>query len=182
MKCTAWKTLALVFVGLSAGLALSSQAGELLDWQPCPDLLAGSNSPEPEAGQRWIFSAAPVVYHWTDDPARKYAFVLALERRIAGNRFCGLSLFRNSFGQASAYLYAGQRWDNLWGNPDLSLKMSAGIIYGYTGEESDKVPYNWNGFSPAIIPSFVYRVTPVETLDLMILGTAGVVFGYSRNF
>jgi hypothetical protein len=182
MKRQFWIKLALL-AGLGNILPAVSQATDLLDWQPCPDLLARADAPEPAADQRWTFTAAPLVFHWGgDDPARKYAFVLALERQVAGQRFCGLSLFRNSFGQASGYLYAGQRWDTLWGNPDLSLKISAGIIYGYTGEESDKVPYNWNGFSPAIIPSFVYHLSPAESLDLMILGTAGVVFAYSRNF
>jgi hypothetical protein len=182
MKCTPWMLHALMVV-LGILLPGISRSTGLLDSQPCPDLLARADALEPVEGQRWTFTASPLVFHWgVDDPARKYAFVLALERQVAGQRFCGLSLFRNSFGQASGYLYAGQRWDTLWGNPNLSLKLSAGIIYGYTGDESDKVPLNWNGFSPAIIPSFVYHLNPAESLDLMVLGTAGLVFAYSRNF
>jgi hypothetical protein len=179
MQYPFWKALALL-AGL--GTFLPATASGLLDWQPCPELLARADASEPVDGQRWTFTASPLVYHWDNDPSRKYAFVLALERQVAGNRFCGLSLFRNSFGQASGYLYAGQRWDDLWDNPNLSLKFSAGIIYGYTGDESSKVPLNWNGFSPAIIPSFNYKLTPVDTLDLMFLGTAGLVFAYSRSF
>lgn len=166
-------------VGLALGLPSLTRAQSL---QPCPDWLAKEAPAEADAGQKWTFTVSPIVYHWKDDPEHKYAFVLALERRVAGNRFCGLSLFRNSFGQASAYLYAGQRWDNLWDNPKLSLKVSAGIIYGYTGAEADKVPLDYNGFSPAVIPSFVYQFGPQDSADLMLLGTAGVVLAYSHNF
>jgi len=167
---------------LGLTLPVSAQAAGLLDWQPCPDALVVADAPEPEPDQRWTFSFSPLVIHWAFDPEHKYALVTALERRVPGQRFCGISVFRNSFGQASSYVYAGQRWDNLWGFAHLSLKVSAGIIYGYTGEESSKVPLNWNGFSPGIIPAFVYQLNAAESLDVMVLGTAGVVLAYSRNF
>lgn len=167
---------------LMLGLPLAGQTQGLLDWQPCPDLLAKTDAPEPAEGQRWTFSFSPLVVHWVYDPAHKDAIVSALERSLPGNRFCGLSLFRNSFGQASAYVYAGQRWDQIFGHPQLSFKISAGIIYGYTGDESDKVPLNWNGFSPAIIPSLVYQFSTHDSVDIMILGTAGAVFAFSHNF
>lgn len=164
---------------LALGLASASHAQ---GFNPCPDWWAKEAPPEPETGQKWTFTFSPIVYHWKYNATHKDAFVFALERRVSGNRFCGLSLFRNSFGQASGYLYAGQRWDNLLGNPNWSLKVSAGVIYGYTGAEADKVPFDYNGFSPAIIPSLVYHLDPQQSVDLMVLGTAGLVLAYSRNF
>lgn len=167
------------------GLALALfWAGPLhaQDTNPCPDGWAAQAPPEPEDGQRWTFTFAPYVYHWRYDEDHRPAFVFALERRVAGNRFCGLSLFRNSFGQPSAYAYLGQRWDNLFDRPELSLKVSYGVIYGYTGQYHDKVPFNWNGFSPTVIPSLAYHLNPQDSLDVMVLGTAGLVFAYSRAF
>ena len=150
--------------------------------EPCQDLWARAASPAPDAGQQWTLTFSPLVYHWKYDPDHKPAFIFALERRVAGNRFCGLSLFQNSFGQPSAYAYVGQRWDHIAGLPQLSAKLAAGVIYGYTGQYEDKVPLHWNGFFPGVAPSLVYQFSPQDSLDLLVLGTAAVAFAYSRNF
>lgn len=134
------------------------------------------------AAQPLTLTVAPVVYHWRDDPEHKYAFVISLEQYLDRQRLVGLALFRNSFGQPSAYAYAGYDWQDFLGEPRLSLKVSAGIIYGYTGEYADKVPLNWNGFSPGLIPSLGYKVSARGSVNLMLLGTAGVVMGYSHSF
>ena len=66
--------------------------------------------------------------------------------------------------------------------PKLSLKLTAGILYGYVGQYQHKVPMNHNGFSPAIIPSLGYNLTRRDSLQLEILGTAGVMFSIARKF
>jgi len=168
-----------LFLGLALALASASRAQGM---PLCQDSWAKESPPAPEEGQQWTFTFAPYVYHWRYDAAHRPAFVFALEQRVAGDRFCGLSLFRNSFGQPSAYVYVGQRWDQLWGSSQLSLKVSYGVIYGYVEDHRDKVPFNWNGFSPTVIPSLAYHVDPHNSLDVMVLGTAGLVFGYSHTF
>lgn len=168
-----------LFLGLALVLANATHAQ---DMPLCQEQWAKEAPPAPEEGQRWTFTVAPYVYHWRYDEEHKPAFVFALEQRVAGDRFCGVSLFKNSFGQLSAYVYVGQRWDNIWDNPQLSLKVSYGVIYGYTGDHKDKVPFNWNGFSPTIIPSMAYHLDPHNSLDVMVLGTAGLVFAYSHTF
>lgn len=169
----------LLTLALLLGWTNTSLAG---DFNPCPDSLAVANAPEAPADQRWTFSIGPYVHHWRHDPTHTDAYVFALERRVPGDRFCGLALFRNSFGQPSAYIYAGWRWDNVLDNPDLAFKVTAGMIYGYVGEHTDKVPFNYNGYSLGIIPSLGYKINATDTLDLMVLGFAGLVFGYSHNF
>lgn len=155
-----------------------------------PDAVAGADAPttSPEVAAPaavhlpWTFTVAPYVAHWRHDPEHQYAYVFALEHRDIDNDFLGLSLFRNSFGQPSGYLYVGRRWDHILGVSKLSFKLTAGVIYGYIGEHKEKVPFNWNGYSPGLIPSLVYQFTPRDSLDVMTLGTAGAAFGYSRNF
>ncbi len=166
-------------LGLSLTWASAAQAGTA---EPCQDYWATETAPAPEEGQRWTFTFAPYVYHWKHDPEHRDAFVFALEQNVAGQRFCGLSLFRNSFGQPSAYAYLGQRWDNFLNRPQLSLKVSLGVIYGYVEDHRDKVPFNWHGFSPTVIPSLAYQLDPHNSLDVMVLGTAGLVFAYSHTF
>lgn len=171
----------LFWIALLLGLALAS-TGQAQGREPCREWWAKDTPAAPEEGQQWTFTFAPYVYHWKYDPEHRPAFVFALEQRVAGDRFCGLALFRNSFGQPSAYAYVGQRWDNILGNPQLSVKVSYGVIYGYVEDHRDKVPFNWNGFSPTVIPMLAYQLNPRDSLDLMVLGTAGLVFAYSRNF
>jgi hypothetical protein len=66
--------------------------------------------------------------------------------------------------------------------PNVYSTVSAGIIYGYVGEFKDKVPLNIGGFSPVIVPSIGYRVSPQLGLEVTILGTAAVMFGASWHF
>lgn len=167
-----------------AGLALAA-AGAVHAQDSAPGQQAETTAAAPaapEAGPQWTLTLAPVVYHWRYDPDHKPAFIVTLERHVADHRFYGLSLFRNSFAQPSTFAYVGWRWDQLLGQPQLSVKLAAGVIYGYVGQYEDKVPFHWNGFFPAAVPSLGYRFGPRDSLDLMVLGTAALAFGYSHDF
>ena len=146
----------------------------------CPDALAKSGAPEPE--YRAEFSVSPYTHHWHASDEHKHVFLVALHEHLPGGRLCGLSLFSNSFGQPSAYAYVGQEFEQILDIPKLSLKLTAGILYGYVGKYQHKVPMNHNGFSPAIIPSLGYNLTRRDSLQLEILGTAGVMFSIARKF
>ncbi len=166
--------------------ALSAQAqtteSAARNWQPCPDVLAESGAAAPAKDKQWDLTLAPYAYHWNYSPEHRPVFLGAVDRRVNGNRFCGLALFRNSFGQPSAYAYVGKRWDNLLGNPQLFAKVSAGLIYGYKDKYKDKIPFNDYGIAPAIIPSLGYSFTRDDSMQVMVLGTAGLLFSYGRSF
>ena len=170
----------LVFTGaLGLGVAHAADAS-LADWQPCPDSLAvEGGAPRPK---KWDLTLSPYTHHWSNNPEHKQVMLVALDSHVSGGRFCGLSLFTNSFGQGSAYVYVGQQWDNIFGNPKLFTKVSAGLLYGYRGEYKDKIPFNQAGIAPAIIPSLGYAITPKDSAQLFILGNAGLLFAYARSF
>lgn len=79
-------------------------------------------------------------------------------------------------------MYAGQQFNSLFGVPRLFAKVTAGILYGYVAPYENKVPLNYNGFSPAIIPAFGYRLNTQDSLQLKVLGSAGIMFSYDRRF
>lgn len=160
----------------------SAPAQGLADWQPCPSSLAKTEAPEPADNERWEVTLSPYTHHWRYNPDHRPVFLGALDRTLPGNRFCGLALFRNSFGQATTYAYVGQRWDGIAGQPKLFTKVSAGFIYGYRGQYQDKIPFNSYGLAPAIIPSVGYDFAKNESVQAMLLGTAGVLFAYGRSF
>lgn len=159
-------------------VSASAQAGPSERY--CPSFLAVAGAPEPTHRGEFVFS--PYTLHWSKSDEHKPVVLVALDEQLPGNRFCGVALFSNSFGQPSTYVYAGQQFNNLMGNPNLFVKVTAGILYGYVGKYENKVPLNHNGFSPAIIPSMGYRLTEHDSVQVKVLGTAGLMFSYGRSF
>jgi hypothetical protein len=170
----------LALSGLLSSTLVQAADNGLEDWQPCPSSLADDSAPAPT--KKWDLTLSPYTLHWSDNPDHKPVVLIALDRHLKGNRFCGLALFSNSFGQESAYIYAGQQWNELFGNPKLFTKLSAGFLYGYRDQYKDKIPYNKYGLAPVIIPSLGYALTPQDSAQVYLLGTAGLLFAYSHSF
>jgi hypothetical protein len=171
-------TLALVS-SLGTSTADATEGG-LYDLQPCPNSLAVEGGARPD--KAWDLTISPYTKHWSNNPEHRPVVLVAMDSHLQGGRFCGLALFSNSFGQESAYVYVGQQWNGLLGNPKFFTKVSAGLLYGYRGQYKDKIPLNNLGIGPAIIPSLGYNITPTDAAQVYLLGTAGLLFAYSRSF
>lgn len=142
-----------------------------------------SASNDAPTGIHWELTVSPYAYHWKDDPDHRRVGLVGLERiNPSDNSLWGFSLFSNSFGQPSAYAYYGHEWNGIFNQPSLYVKVSAGLIYGYKGQYEDKVPFNYKGFAPAIIPAIGWRITPRDAVQAAVFGTAGVLFAYNRKF
>lgn len=90
----------------------------------------------------------------------------------------GAALFENSFGQPTQYVYGGYRFRPLEELQPLYLKVTAGLVHGYTGQYQNKIPFNNSGIAPVIIPSVGYCLSRFCS-ELVIFGAAGalVTFG-----
>lgn len=162
-------------------LAALSSPALAIDWTLCPGIsdpvAEGATAPRYEA----FFS--PYTHHWSHDPEHKPVFAFSLSRLLPNDRSCGISLFRNSFGQPSAYAFVGKQWPGLLpSQPKVYVSVTAGILYGYVGQYKDKVPLNVGGFSPAIIPAVGYQLSPSSSLEVQILGTAAFMVGAKWRF
>lgn len=146
----------------------------------CPDFLAVQGAPEPD--HRGEFTFSPYTFHWSKSGEHKNVVLVAIDEQLPGNRLCGISFFSNSFGQPTVYAYAGQQFNHLLGVPQLFAKVTAGLMYGYVAPYEDKVPLNYRGFSPAIIPALGYKLTPHDSVQVKLLGAAAVMFSYGRSF
>lgn len=73
-------------------------------------------------------------------------------------------------------------WNNLFNAPMLYAKLVGGLMYGYVAPYEDKVPFNHNGYSPIIVPSLGYRLTPKDALQVSLMGSAGMLLSYTRRF
>lgn len=169
---------ALTTLGLLATLSVPAWA---TDWTLCP----GLNDPAAEGSAEPRYEAffSPYTHHWEHDEEHKPVFAASLSRLLPDNRVCGLSLFRNSFGQPSAYAFVGKSWPGFVPSvPRLYGSVTAGILYGYVGKYQHKVPMNVGGFSPAIIPAIGYRLSPRSAVEVQILGTAAFMVGTNWRF
>ena len=107
----------------------------------------------------WYLSVSPYMHHWYPKPEHRHVVLLGIERYDADNSVMGAAVFRNSYGDPTVYLYPwGQTYPNFLGYEKLSAKWSAGLLYGYVGQWANKVPFNHNGFSPAIIPALSWKL------------------------
>ncbi len=150
------------------------------DW--CPSALTRHDHTEAQKGLNTEITLSPYTYHYSHNPLHRPVFAASLEIYASSTRFCGFSLFRNSFGQPSGYVYIGKRFDNLLGQPRLFGKVTAGVLYGYVEPYEDKVPLNWNGFSPGIVPVLGYKIDEHQSLQVNILGAAALMFSYGQRF
>ncbi len=151
------------------------------DWSICPGLDEPSAAQAPGTDQpafQHEVLASNYTYHWSRSPDHRRVLAVSFTRVLPRNRFCGYSLFTNSFGQPSAYVYTGYDWPHIadW-QPRLYASVSAGLLYGYVPPFQRKVPLNVGGFSPAIIPAVGMRLSPHLALELQVLGTSAVLFG-----
>jgi len=132
----------------------------------------------PEARIRWQFS--PYTFHFTQDDKHKDVLMIGVEREHTDAKLDGVTLFTNSFGQPTIYVYPwGRAYRPVSGLEQLSFKWTAGLLYGYKDPYEDKVPLNYGGFSPAIIPAIAYEFKSGWSAQVNFLGTAAVMFQLS---
>nr|WP_315233491.1 hypothetical protein [uncultured Albidiferax sp.] len=132
---------------------------------------------------RWRIELSPHTSHYSYNPEHRPVHLVGLEREASDNSFYGMALFSNSFGQDSTYVYAGQSFYGVFESlPKVYLKVSAGILYGYKPPYENKVPLNYKGFSPAIVPAVGWRFDSGWAAQMNFLGTAGVMYSVVKEF
>ena len=136
--------------------------------------------PAPEKNYQLRLQFSPYTYHYVYNPDHKDVVMVGLEREFPDARLDGITLFKNSFGQDSTFIYPwGHVYRGIGGASAWSFKWTAGLIYGYVDSFENKVPLNYNGFSPGLIFGTAYEFTPGWSAQVNLLGTAAVMFEIS---
>jgi len=130
----------------------------------------------------WRAALAPYAPHIRPSDEHSDVWALGLERQRTDNWLAGGSFFSNSFGQPSTYLYLGKRWPSLLGHPQLFGQFSAGVLYGYRGKYQNKVPFNYNGFSPGALASIGWQFNKNASLTVHSVGDAAVMFQFGWDY
>lgn len=132
-----------------------------------------------EPGDEISVQASIYNMHYSrDDHYIKYSPLVGVEWRRDNGWLVGAAAFQNSFGQFSQLAYGGYLW-NL-GNTNFYGKLTGGILHGYKGEYQNKVPLNYKGFSPGILPALGYKAGPFRG-EVQFFWTSGfmVTVGYA---
>lgn len=135
-----------------------------------------------QASPKHELFVSPYTHHWRHSDEHKHVALVGIKRHLPDHRLCGFSVFSNSFGQPSAYAFTGWHWPRIFDSDRLYSTVTAGIMYGYVGKYKNKVPLNYKGFSPAVIPAVGLRLTPQLSAEMHVLGTAGLMFGVNSQF
>ncbi len=125
--------------------------------------------------------AGSYVHFSQNDDHSGSRFLISLEAVKSNDWLYGVSLFDNSFGQFSQYLYTGKSWDyhDTW--EGFHTKLTVGLIHGYKDEYRDKIPLNNSGIAPAIIPGVGYKKGRFGG-DMIFLGFNALLFTVGMDF
>ena len=143
---------------------------------------APASEPRNTDGDYWRLVGSPYTYHFSNDPDHEAVYAIGLERQRSDKWLWGGTYFSNSFGQPSVYLYVGQRYGKLFDVDQLFAQWSAGLLYGYKEPYEDKVPFNYNGFSPGAVFSLGWQFTREFSMQANLLGTAALMIQLSYDF
>lgn len=159
------------------GLACSAMAQTATVPDPAP-------ADAPGVPYLWRLEFSPHTTHFSYNEDHRPVHLVGLERESSvDNHFYGLALFTNSFGQNSGYAYWGKSYYNVFDSlPRVYLKWSAGVLYGYMPPYNHKVPLNYRGFSPAIVPAAGWRFGSGWNAQIDLLGTAGLTYSLVKEF
>ena len=125
--------------------------------------------------------ASPYTLHWSPSANHRPTWMIGAEKQYAGGVLLGAAYFSNSFGQDSATVYRGERLKNWSPYEKLYAQWTAGLMYGYKPPYNDEVPLNFRGFSPMVVLSLGWQLTPRYAFQVNALGAAAVMFQVSME-
>jgi hypothetical protein len=125
------------------------------------------------------FVLSPFTYHFSGREGHTNVLLVGASRVDVDGSLTGASLFRNSFGQPSAYAFVGHEYLEPWGIRSFYYAWTAGLIYGYKGEHKDEIKPNLAGFAPGLIPRLGYQVNRNVSVEVATLGFAALMFNLS---
>ncbi len=123
----------------------------------------------------WRIIFSPYSVHYTHSPEHKHVWMLGAEKKLTNSYLWGGTYFSNSFGQDSAYVYGGRRYENFSRHAPFFAQWTAGLMYGYKGRFANKVPFNYRGFSPGLVLSFGWKFNSTYSAQLNVLGNSALM-------
>ncbi|RZU02357.1 hypothetical protein [Rivibacter subsaxonicus] len=141
-----------------------------------PDFLKGWDGRHDRDLSATMLQISPYTLHFSPSPDHQNVYLLGAAAVRADGWMAGGAYFSNSFGQPTVYAFVGRKYLEPFGWERVYWTWTAGILYGYVDDYRDEVPFNVRGFSPGFVPTVGYMLTPRTSVQVAILGTAGLMF------
>ena len=156
------------FYGLTGRLpaALAASAALLL----APSALAQ----QPRLGLQEL-NISPVTLHFTPSSEHKNVGLLGISRVDVDGTVVSGAVFSNSFGQPCVTVQWGQRYLAPLGVDRWYWQWTVGPVYGYVAPYNRKVPLNFKGLSPVVIPSLGYQLSDKFSAQFTLLGNSALM-------
>ncbi|HKQ25658.1 MAG TPA: hypothetical protein VJT81_14535 [Burkholderiales bacterium] len=133
-------------------------------------------------GDRVMLELGPYVAHWEDNQGHnQWPHLVGAEWESGSHWLVGGAVFKNSYYQDAAYVYGGRRWFLERVNPNLYVKLSAGLVYGYKDPYEDQLPINNKGYGLGIVPAVGYQFGRANA-QIVLLGAVAVAFTFGYDF
>ena len=133
------------------------------------------DAPEPWRTDPFYLQTSVYTHHFDYNPEHdNHQYLIAAEWNITEQWLAGASAFENSFDQPTQYVYGGYRFRPFESVQPLYLKLTAGLVHGYTGQHQNSIPLNGLGTAPAIVPTMGYCLNRFCS-ELVLFGLAGVL-------
>lgn len=157
---------------IESSLLLISLACVAADAQAEPDISTSA----------WYLQAGGYVHFSNDEDYEGPPLFGGIEHRDENLTLIGFSVFNNSFGDFSQYLYVGKQFQLSKKYPGFRFKITAGIAHGYQGEHHDVMPIRWgDSWGLGAVPTIGYQGDRVG-FDLAVLSASGLLFLVGYEF
>jgi hypothetical protein len=157
----------IIAFGLLLAGALFAPAGSFAQQQ--------ADSPA-ELTHRWYVQGGAYMHYDEEDDYEGPPVFGGVEYLLSPKNHIGLSLFQNSFGQFSQYLYFGRLFHPWESRPNLHIKLTGGIVYGYHEPNHSTLPIRWgDAWGAGVVPSIGYRKDRWG-VDVALLKESGLLF------
>ena len=118
---------------------------------------------------------SPLTLHFTPSNEHKNVLLLGISKVDADGTVVSGAVFSNSFGQPCATLQWGQRYLAPLGFNRWYWQWTVGPVYGYVAPYNHKVPLNYQGLSPVVIPSLGYQLSEKFSAEFTLLGNSALM-------
>lgn len=134
-----------------------------------------ATSVDDASGDVLMVQLSPYSIHFNEGPEHTgYPWLVGIEWQRRSRWLAGYSYFNNSFDQKCHYIYGGYLFPLGENYRNWYIKVSGGLIIGYKEPFEDKLPVNYNGVAPVIIPGLGYKFDRFN-VQLNLLGANGLM-------
>ena len=127
-------------------------------------------------GDVLMVQLSPYSIHFNEGPEHTgHPWLVGAEWQDKSRWLAGYAYFNNSFDQKCHYLYGGYTFSLGETFKNWYIKVTGGLLYGYKEPFEDKLPVNYNGLAPVIIPGVGYKYDRFN-VQVNFLGANGLMF------